>query len=49
MILLKPEIPGSNKGAQYPIKNHGPGTVIGEGTISACLRRFEINPKDFWK
>ncbi len=27
IILLKPNAPGSKQGPQYPIKNHGPGTL----------------------
>ena len=48
-ILLKPEEPGSMKGPQYPIKNHGMGTEIYGPVIKAALRRFEIDEKDFWK
>jgi hypothetical protein len=48
IILLKPVEPGSRKGPQYPIKNHGMGTEIGIPVINAALRRFGIDPKEFW-
>ena len=47
-MLVQPAEPGGNKGPQYPIKHHGDGTRIGSGTLSAVLRRFGIDPKDFW-
>ena len=45
-ILLLPDKPDSNKGPQYVIKDHGPGTEISTPVIDAVLRRFDI--KDFW-
>jgi len=48
IILLKPDPPGSNTGPQYPIKNHGPGTEIYIPVINAALRRFNIDPDEFW-
>jgi hypothetical protein len=48
IILVKPIEPGSRKGPQYPIKNHGMGTEISIPVINALLRRFGINPKEFW-
>jgi hypothetical protein len=48
IILLKPDEPGSTRGPQYPIKNHGPGTEISIPVINAILRRFEINASTFW-
>ena len=45
-ILLKPDAPGSKKGAQYPIKDHGGGTEISIPVIDGILRRFGIN--NFW-
>ena len=48
IILIKPNSPGSRKGPQYPIKNHGPGTEIDSRVIDAILRRFEISKADFW-
>ncbi len=47
-ILLRPETPGSGKGPQIPIKHHGDNTEVGKGTVGAVLRRFDIDPKDFW-
>ncbi len=48
IILFKPDSPGSKKGAQYPIKNHGKKTEIYIPVVNAALRRFNINSKDFW-
>jgi len=45
-ILLQPVEPGSSKGPQYPIKDHGKDTEIKLPVINAILRRFGIN--DFW-
>ena len=45
-ILLRPVEPGSKKGPQYPIKDHGKETEISLPVINAILRRFGIN--DFW-
>ena len=49
IILLKPNNPDSKRGAQFPIKNHGAGTEIYIPVINAILRRFNIDPDDFWK
>jgi hypothetical protein len=49
-ILLLPETPGGSKGPQYPIKYHGDNTRVGRGALAAVLRRFNIDPKDyFWR
>lgn len=48
-ILLKPNVQGSKKGPQFPIKDHGPGTEIYVPVIIAILRRFDIDDKEFWK
>jgi len=48
LILIKPDPPGSNKGPQIPIKNHGNSTEIYVPVILAVLRRFEIDPKVFF-
>ena len=48
LILLIPDPPGSDKGPQYPIKNHGQGTEISIPVINAMLRHFGIPPTDFW-
>jgi hypothetical protein len=42
-ILVRPEEPGSKKGPQYPIKDHGAGTEIYVPVINAILRRFVID------
>lgn len=47
-ILLKPKSEGSTQGPQYPVKYHGPGTEITVPVILAILRRFGIDPEDFW-
>lgn len=47
-ILLLPSEPGSTKGPQYPIKDHGPGTEISWQVIDSILDRFNISPDDFW-
>lgn len=48
IILFRPSEPGSRKGPQFTIKNHGMGTEITVPVINAALRRFLINPKEFW-
>jgi len=48
IILLKPESPGSKRGLQYPVKHHGDGTELSIPVIKAVLRRFGINPEEFW-
>jgi len=49
IILLKPVAPGSAKGPQFPIKNHGEGTQIHGQVIKALLRRFDIDEDEFWR
>ena len=46
IILLKPVEPGSKRGPQYPLKNHGVNTEIHLPVIEGLLRRFNI--EDFW-
>jgi len=48
IILLKPNEPGSRKGPQYPVKNHGMSTEISIPVINKILERFEIPDNDFW-
>ncbi len=48
IILFRSEKPGSKKGPQYPIKNHGPNTEIEVPVINTALRRFDIDKKEFW-
>jgi len=47
-ILLRPEAPGSKRGAIYPIKHHGAHTEITIPVIEAALRCFGIEAADFW-
>lgn len=47
-ILLLPESESSLKEPQYPVRLHGAGDDIPNGTIDALLRRFDIDKKDFW-
>jgi len=49
LILVKPTGRDPHKGPQYPVTDHGPATEIGVPVIRACLRRFGIDPDDFWK
>ena len=48
-ILLKPIAPGSKKGPQFPVKNHGPATEIKIPVIDTILRRFGIDKDKFWE
>jgi hypothetical protein len=48
-ILLRPKKPGSQKGPQYPIKDHGEGTEISVPVVNAVLRRFKIDKEKFWE
>ncbi len=45
-ILFRPDAPGSTKGPQFPIKNHGPGTEIYKPVIAGIIRRFGL-PDNF--
>ena len=49
IILQKPTEPGSKKGPQYSLKDHGKNTELGVGTIKAILRRFDIDRSEFLK
>jgi hypothetical protein len=46
IILFRPENPGSKKGPQFPLKDHGGGTEIYKPVIKAIIRRFNL-PDDF--
>lgn len=48
VILIQPLAPGGKQGPQIPIKHHGDNTEISKGVISAVLRRFNIDPGEFW-
>ena len=47
VMLLKPEKPGSKKGPQRPVKNHGKNTEFSVGAITRILRLLEIEKSDF--
>ncbi len=48
--LIRPTITGTTKGPSYTIRCHGSGDTVKKiGTMSACLRRLQIDPKEFWK
>jgi len=47
--LVRPIIPGTTKGPSATIRCHGSGDEIKIGAITACLRRLNIDPKDFWE
>jgi len=49
LILLQPSEPGSKKGEIFTIKDHGKKTEYPIPVINAVLRRFQIDPEDFWK
>jgi hypothetical protein len=48
-ILLLPDAKGSLKGKRHTIKDHGPQTEIYGPVIQSILKRFNIDPDDFWK
>ena len=47
--LIRPIVTGTTKGPSYTIRCHGSGDTVKIGTMSACLRRLQITPKEFWK
>lgn len=48
-MLIRREGRGSKyKGPQIPIKCHGQSTEHSVRVINSVLRRFKIDPKDFW-
>ena len=47
--LVRPAVPGETKGPFCTVKCHGSGDTVAFGTIAACLRRLQIDAKDFWK
>jgi hypothetical protein len=48
IILIRPDTSGARQGPQYPVKNHGQGTIISPPVIDAILRRFGISKAEFW-
>jgi len=47
--LVRPTTPGTTKGPSYTIRCHGKGDKVKAGTMRACLRRLQIDPKEFWE
>ncbi len=48
LVLLLPNAEDSKKGELFSIRDHGKKTEIYIPVINAILRRFGINPDDFW-
>jgi hypothetical protein len=48
-FLVRPNTPGTTKGPSYTIRCHGKGDTVKTGTMTACLRRLQIDPAEFWK
>ena len=48
-VLLLPNKDGSLKGKHHTIKDHGPQTPIYGPVIQSILKRFSIDPYEFWK
>lgn len=48
LVLRLPGIPGSRKPEIFTIKDHGKKTEYAVQVVNAVLRRFGINPDDFW-
>lgn len=46
--LVRPNEPGTLKGPFYTLRCHGGGDTLRPGTMAACLRRLQIEPKEFW-
>jgi hypothetical protein len=49
VVILKPNSHGSTKGPIFTLKNHGNKTEITTAVVLACLRRFGIDPEEFYK
>ena len=47
-LLIKPVAPGSKNGPRTTVRHHSEHDTIPVGTISAALRRLELDPDDFW-
>lgn len=48
MLILESGMGSKYQGPQIPIKCHGEGTEHSKRVIDSVLRRFNINPEDFW-
>jgi hypothetical protein len=46
--LVRPAVPGTTKGPACTIRCHGAGDELKPGAVAACLRRLQIDPKQFW-
>ena len=46
--LVRAVVPGTTRGPACTVRCHGSGDELKPGAISACLRRLQIDPKDFW-
>ena len=46
--LVRPTVPGTTKGPSHTIRCHGKGDTVKIGTMTSCLRRLQIDPKNFW-
>lgn len=46
--LVRPTGKDPRKGPSYTIRCHGKGDTIKAGVMRACLRRLQIDPKEFW-
>ncbi len=48
ILILQSGLGSKYKGPQIPIKCHGKSTEHSKRVIDSVLRRFNINPEDFW-
>ncbi len=48
MVLLLPNAEGAGQGEVFTIRDHGKNAEIYIPVINALLKRFGINPDDFW-
>ena len=49
LVVYKPTDPKNPlRGPIFTLTNHGMGTPIGDGLLLACLRRFDIDKKEFF-
>jgi len=48
-LLCCQQTEGSLKGEIHSIKDHGPQTEIYGPVIQSILKRFNIDPDEFWK
>ncbi len=48
MLVFKTGLGSKYEGPQIPVKYHGEGTEHSKKVIDSILRRFNIDPKQFW-